>query len=90
MLAFVYRVKARNMSRPVNVNHFAEAPEVGLEEEEEEVVPYMSPDMKMVMHRVRLDAGHHRNRSRYVCPARLARNGYGFGNPAVEEQLELA
>lgn len=87
MLVFVCRVTEQSMSQLVSANHSGEALELGVEEE---VDRNRSPDMKMAMHKVRLDFEDHCSLVRNVCLARLAEDGYILESPAEQDQLGLA
>ena len=87
MLVFVYKVTGRSRIRLESANHVAEALGWAVEEE---VDLNRSPDMKMVMHIVRLAVKQHHSLVRDVCPVRLAADGYNLESPAVEGQLGLA
>lgn len=86
-LVFVYRAIGRSKNRLESANHSAEAPGWAAEEE---VGLNRNPDMRMVMHRVRLAVEGHCSLARDVCPVRLAADGYILESLAVEDQLGLA
>ena len=87
MLVFVYRVTGRSKTQLESAYHVAEVLGWAVEEG---VDLNRSPDMKMVMRKVRLAAKQSHSLVRDVCPARLAVDGYILESPAVEDQLGLA
>lgn len=86
-LVFVYKATGQSRIQLESANHVAEALGWAVEEEAD---LNRSPDMKMVMHIVRLAVKQRHSLVRDVCPARLAVDGYNLESPAVEGQPGLA